>query len=93
VDALRAHGFVVEVPKAAMYVWIALPSGIASADFSSRALEEEGVVTMAGSGFGPGGEGFFRIALTQPAERIREAVARLGRTLAACRDTVAAAHG
>jgi LL-diaminopimelate aminotransferase len=93
VDALRAHGFVVEVPKAAMYVWIALPAGIASADFSSRALEEEGVVTMAGSGFGPGGEGFFRIALTQPAERIREAVARLGRTLAACRDTVAAAHG
>lgn len=92
VEALRAHGFVVEVPRAAMYVWIALPAGIASADFSSRALEEEGVVTMAGSGFGPGGEGFFRIALTQPAERIREAVVRLGRTLAACRDTVAAAN-
>ena len=93
VAALREQGFEVEVPIAAMYVWIPLPAGIASADFSTRALEEEGVVTMAGSGFGPGGEGFFRIALTQPAERIREAVLRLGRTLAACRDAVAVAQG
>lgn len=93
VEALRAQGFTVEVPIAAMYLWIPLPPGIASADFSTRALEEEGVVTMAGSGFGPGGEGFFRIALTQPAPRIREAVTRLGRTLAACRDAVALAQG
>jgi LL-diaminopimelate aminotransferase len=93
VAALREQGFEVEVPIAAMYVWIPLPPGIASADFATRALEDEGVVTMAGSGFGPGGEGFFRIALTQPAARIQEAVARLGRTLAACRDALAVASG
>lgn len=88
VAALHTIGLDVAVPQAAMYVWVPLPAGIASADFASRALEEEGVVVMSGSGFGPGGEGFFRIALTVPSPRLREAVTRLGRTLAACRGPV-----
>lgn len=90
IDALREIGLVVEPPKAAMYIWVPLPAGLTSADFATRALEEDGVVVMPGSGFGPGGEGFFRIALTVPPARIREAVGRLGRTLAACRDAVGA---
>lgn len=85
VEMLRAAGFAVETPRAAMYLWVPLPEGLASADFAMRALEEEGVVVLPGSGFGPGAEGYFRIALTVPAERLREAVDRLGRTLAACR--------
>ncbi len=44
---------------------------------------EEGVITLPGSGFGPAGEGFFRIALTVSAERIAEGVGHLGRVLAA----------
>lgn len=84
VTALNEAGFAVTPPKAAMYIWIPLPAGLPSAEFTSRALEEEGVVTLPGSGFGPGGEGFFRIALTVPPERLREAVTRLGRTFAAC---------
>jgi LL-diaminopimelate aminotransferase len=88
VAALREIGITVEVPRAAMYLWVPLPPGIASADFATRALEEEGVVVLSGSGFGPGGEGFFRIALTVPSPRIREAVTRLGRTLTACRGLV-----
>ncbi len=83
-EALADAGFIVEKPLAAMYVWVPLPDGLPSAEFTSRALEEEGVVVMPGSGFGPGGEGYFRIALTQPAPRLREAVTRLGRTLAVC---------
>lgn len=90
VSALQEIGLAVDVPQAAMYLWVPLPTGVASADFATRALEEEGVVVMAGSGFGPGGEGFFRIALTVPSPRIREAVARLGKTLAACRELVGA---
>ena len=90
VGALQEIGFTVDVPQAAMYLWVPLPEGIASADFATRALEEEGVVVMAGSGFGPGGEGFFRIALTVPSPRIREAVARLGKTLAKFRGLVTA---
>jgi LL-diaminopimelate aminotransferase len=85
VSALRAAGFGVESPKAAMYLWIPLPAGVASAAFARRALEELGVVVLPGSGFGPAGEGFFRIALTVGAERLAEAAARLGRALEATR--------
>jgi LL-diaminopimelate aminotransferase len=82
VAALREAGFELESPKATMYLWIALPAGIKSADFTERALEDEGVVLLPGSGFGPGGEGYFRIALTVGPERLREAIARLGRVRA-----------
>jgi len=84
--ALRQAGFAVESPKAAMYLWVALPPELPSAEFSRRALEETGTVVLPGSGFGPGGEGFFRIALTVGAERLREAAARLGRVLAPAGD-------
>jgi LL-diaminopimelate aminotransferase len=90
VAALTEGGFAVETPKAAMYLWVPLPAGLPSAEFSSRALEEEGVVTLPGSGFGPGGEGFVRIALTVPPARLRDAVTRLGRTLAACEGAIGA---
>lgn len=85
VAALRAAGFAVDSPKAAMYLWVPLPAGVASAVFATRALEEEGVVVLPGTGFGPAGEGFFRIALTVGPDRLREAVGRLGRTLEALR--------
>jgi LL-diaminopimelate aminotransferase len=85
VTALRAAGFTLEAPKAAMYLWIALPAGIPSAAFARRALEDTGVVILPGSGFGPAGEGFFRIALTVGAERLRLGAARLGQTLGATR--------
>jgi LL-diaminopimelate aminotransferase len=83
VPALRDAGFTLEAPKAAMYLWIALPDGIASATFARRALEEWGALVLPGSAFGPAGEGFFRIALTVGPERLRAAATRLGQTLAA----------
>jgi LL-diaminopimelate aminotransferase len=85
VGALREAGFTVESPKAAMYLWIALPDGVASAAFARRALEVTGVVVLPGSAFGPAGEGFFRIALTVGADRLRLAAGRLGQTLDASR--------
>ena len=63
-------------------LWIALPEGVPSALFAERLLEEEGVVVMPGSGFGAGGEGFFRISFITPPERIAEAARRAGRVLA-----------
>jgi len=80
---LRAQGFEPETPEATMYVWVPLPEGVASAAFARRALTEAGVVTLAGSGFGAGGEGFFRIALTVGTPRLVEAAERLGKVLAA----------
>jgi LL-diaminopimelate aminotransferase len=82
VAALRTAGFALEAPKAAMYLWIALPAGIPSALFAKRALEDTGALVLPGSAFGPAGEGFFRIALTVGPERLQAAAERLGRTLA-----------
>jgi LL-diaminopimelate aminotransferase len=79
VAALRAAGFPVEeAPKAAMYLWVALPPEVPSALFARRALEEAGVIVLPGSAFGPAGEGYFRIALTVGPARLTEAVTRLG---------------
>ena len=80
--ALRANGFDVERPSATLYLWVPLPEGLASAAFQMRALEDVGVVTLPGSAFGAGAEGFFRIALTVPTPRLIEAAERLGKVLA-----------
>ena len=82
VAAFRAAGFACEVPLATMYLWIKLPDGVASGEFADRLLEEEGVIVMAGSAFGAGGEGFFRISFITSPERIAEAATRAGRVLA-----------
>lgn len=81
--ALRAEGFETETPRATMYFWVPLPDGMPSAAFQRRALEEVGVVTLPGTGFGAGAEGFFRIALTVATPRLVEAAQRLGKVLAA----------
>jgi LL-diaminopimelate aminotransferase len=83
VAAFRANGFTCESPRATMYLWIPLPDGIASAAFCDRLREEQGVIAMPGSGFGAGGEGFFRISFIQDGPRIAEAARRAGRVLAA----------
>ena len=82
VAAFRSAGFACEVPLATMYLWIKLPDGIASAAFAERLLEDEGVIVMAGSAFGAGGEGFFRISFITSPARITEAAGRAGRVLA-----------
>jgi LL-diaminopimelate aminotransferase len=81
VAVLQAAGFACELPLATMYLWVPLPPGIPSGNFAWRALEEQGVVVLPGSGFGAGGEGFFRIALTVGPARLAEGVGRLGRLL------------
>ncbi len=82
VQAFRAAGFSCDVPKAAMYLWIPLPDGIPSQLFADRLLDEEGVVVMPGTGFGAGGEGFFRISFIASPDRLRDAAVRAGRVLA-----------
>lgn len=80
VDALRAIGVDVTPPKATIYVWAPVPAGFHSAAaYCEHVLERAGVVLSPGGAYGPNGEGFFRISLTAPDERIAEAVERLGR--------------
>ncbi len=83
VSAFRANGFACDVPQATMYLWIPLPEGLGSVAFCDRLREEQGVIAMPGSGFGVGGEGFFRISFIQSGERIAEAARRAGTVLSA----------
>ena len=83
VAAFRANGFHADVPKATMYLWMPLPEGIESKAFADRLREEQGVIVLPGSGFGAGGEGFFRISFIQSPERIAEAAQRAGLVLSA----------
>jgi LL-diaminopimelate aminotransferase len=77
VGALREIGVEVEAPKGTIYVWAPVPEGHTSTSFAELVLEEAAVVVSPGSMYGPGGEGFFRISLTAPDERISEAVERM----------------
>ncbi len=81
VEGFRAAGFDVEPPRATMYLWIPIPSGEPSVEFARRILQESGVVLFPGSGMGTGGEGFFRVALTKPPERLHEAATRVAKVL------------
>jgi LL-diaminopimelate aminotransferase len=81
VEAFRDAGFEVDSPQATLYLWIPIPDGGSSVDFARRILKESGVVLFPGTGMGQGGEGFFRVALTVPAERLREAAQRVARVL------------
>ena len=82
VTAFRANGFPgVESPKASMYLWVPLPAGVSSLAFHERLMQEEGVIALAGSSLGAGGEGFFRVSFVTSPERIAEAAVRAGRVL------------
>ena len=77
VSALGEIGVEVSAPKGTIYVWAPVPEGHTSTSFCELVLEEAAVVVSPGSMYGPSGEGFFRIALTAPDERIEEAVERM----------------
>jgi LL-diaminopimelate aminotransferase len=77
VSALGEIGVEVASPKGTIYVWAPVPEGHTSTSFCELVLEEAAVVISPGSMYGPSGEGFFRIALTAPDERIEEAVERM----------------
>jgi LL-diaminopimelate aminotransferase len=77
VSALREIGVEVNAPKGTIYVWAPVPEGYTSTSFCETVLEEAAVVISPGSMYGPSGEGFFRISLTTPDERIEEAVERM----------------
>jgi len=76
VNGLKEIGFEVESPKATFYLWIEIPKGYTSSQFTNKLLEK-GVVVTPGNGFGEPGEGYVRIALSQKRSRLEEAVQRM----------------
>ena len=79
VPGLQALGFDVRLPKASFYVWVKVPKGKKSAAFCTELLEKAGIVATPGNGFGAAGEGYFRMTLTAPEERLKLALDRLAK--------------
>lgn len=77
VEGLKKMGWPVVKNEATFYLWVPVPTGMTSVEFVSLLLEKCGVVCPPGTGYGPEGEGFFRIALTVGEERLKEALARM----------------
>jgi LL-diaminopimelate aminotransferase len=78
-EALRGIGVDVRPPHGTIYVWAPVPDGFhSSAAYCEHVLEQAAVVISPGAIYGPAGEGWFRISLTTPDDRLLEAVQRLG---------------
>jgi LL-diaminopimelate aminotransferase len=77
ISGLKRLGFKVEPPKATFYVWLRTPSGFTSAKFVATLLQQTGVLTTPGNGFGKAGEGYIRLTLTVAKERIEEVIRRM----------------
>ncbi len=77
VRELGALGWEVTPPLGSIYLWMPVPSGFDSVGFSTHVLDRAGVFFTPGNAYGPSGEGYVRISLTVPDDRIREAVSRL----------------
>lgn len=78
VEELMSAGLEVSPPPATFYIWVPLPSGVSSADWAGRLLDETGVVVTPGRGYGDNGEGFVRIALTVKGEDVQAMLREAG---------------
>ncbi|MBW4496045.1 MAG: pyridoxal phosphate-dependent aminotransferase [Oscillatoria princeps RMCB-10] len=77
VEGLQYLGWKIQPPKATLYVWVPVPAGYTSTEFVTLLLDKCGIMVPPGNGYGAAGEGFFRIALTVPDERMREGIQRM----------------
>ena len=81
IGALTAIGLEATPPRATPYIWTRVPEGYSSARFTELVLEEAAVVVSPGPSFGASGEGYVRISLTVPDERLEEAAGRIESSL------------
>jgi alanine-synthesizing transaminase len=84
-EGLRRIGWQVTPPRAGMFVWASVPdrwrTKMDTIQFAMKLLEEADVAVSPGTGFGPAGEGYLRMALVENENRLRQAVRQIGRCL------------
>ncbi|MGH2682742.1 MAG: LL-diaminopimelate aminotransferase [Actinomycetota bacterium] len=81
VGTLNELGWSLEPPKGSIYVWFSTPDGMTSAALADLLVERARVVVSPGSGYGSVGEGYARISLTVPDDRLGEAMDRVREAL------------
>jgi len=77
VNGLNNLGAGLQKPKATFYIWVRVPKGLTSANFTMDLLEKTGILVVPGNGYGDAGEGYFRISITSKEDRLEEAIKRL----------------
>jgi LL-diaminopimelate aminotransferase len=76
-QTLGEIGLSAKPPRASLYIWARVPEGYSSLEFATTLLEEAGVVVTPGIGYGKCGEGYIRLSLTIPDNRLEMALTRL----------------
>ena len=79
---LTRAGFTVFGGQHAPYIWLETPKGVSSWEFFDRLLDQAHLVGTPGSGFGPAGEGYFRLSAFNSRANVEEAVARIQKVFA-----------
>ncbi|NLM37324.1 MAG: aminotransferase class I/II-fold pyridoxal phosphate-dependent enzyme, partial [Firmicutes bacterium] len=77
IAGLQAMGWQPVAPRAGIYIWAPVPKGFTAEGFAELVLEKAQVIITPGRGYGEWGEGFFRISLTTPTDRLRTALHRM----------------
>jgi LL-diaminopimelate aminotransferase len=77
ISTLNDLGWSLKAPLGSCYVWVPVPEGDTSVAFADRLLDEAGVFVAPGSGYGTHGEGYVRLSLTVPDDRLAEAMHRI----------------
>ncbi len=76
-EGMKEAGLTVYGGVNAPYIWLKTPNGMSSWDFFDKLLTECNVVGTPGSGFGPAGEGYFRLSAFGNRDNVEEAVERI----------------
>ena len=76
-DTLGSVGLSARTPKGTIYVWARIPDGYTSAEYAGLVLDRAGVIVAPGNSYGPDGEGYIRISLATPDDRLAEALQRI----------------
>ena len=74
---LKSAGYTVYGGVNSPYIWLKTPDGLSSWEFFDFLLEKSNIVGTPGSGFGPAGEGFFRLTAFGSYEKTKEAIERI----------------
>ena len=80
-DGCNALGMRTEKTRAGLYLWAHVPEGYSSSDFTNLLFDQTGVFLTPGTNFGASGEGYVRISMTEPEERLSEALRRMRQDL------------